>query len=81
MSVGKQTVIVRFDTELQVTLPACGECSNEPCPMCKSQAIEAAVQVIRGSWAVDSDLDGDEGFDIDVYSDCSEDDVAEVWVE
>lgn len=76
---GKQTVFVRFDTQIQVELPACGECGNEPCPMCRKAAVEAAVSVIRGSWFVDSDLDG--GDELDVFSDCSEDDVTEVWVE
>ena len=80
MSNGKQTVIVRFDTQLQVELPSCGECSGaDPCPMCRRAAIEAAVSVVRGSWWVDSDLDDEN--EVAVFSDCSEDDVTEVWVE
>lgn len=81
---GRQTVIVRFDTQVQVELPACGECGNEPCPMCRRQAIDAAVQVIRrGSWAFITGIhatDEQDGW-LDVYSDCSEDDIVEVWVE
>jgi hypothetical protein len=79
----KQTVIVRIDTQIQVELPACGECGNEPCPMCRDEAVRAAVSVVRGSWSVDSTLqatDEEDGW-VDVYSDCSEDDVIEVWVE
>ena len=80
MSNGKQTVIVRFDTEIQVELPACGECNGgSPCQMCERQAVEAAVSVIRGHWRVDSDYDNEN--EVSVFSDCSDADVIEVRVE
>lgn len=85
MKKGMQNVIVRFDTEIQVKMPACGECNgSDPCPKCREIAVNAAVWVIRGSWSVDvPEIDrgpDDDGW-LDVYSDCSDSDVTEVRVE
>ena len=47
-------------------------------------AVSAAVSVIRGSWAVQSewyDTTKGEDDEVDVYSECSDSDVEEVWIE
>lgn len=86
-------VMVRFDTTLQVTLPHCDECAEkesesgenvEPCERCREAAVSAAVSVIRGSWAVQSewyDTTKGEDDEVDVYSGCTDSDVEEVWIE
>lgn len=74
MSNETQTMYIRFDTEIRVTLPACKECRRDPsnpCSTCKQKAIEHAARFIRGGWVHDTDVNPS-------YSRYS---VTDVWVE
>lgn len=71
-------VIVRINTDVQVTLPGCAECNGpHPCPDCREKAIAAVADLIRGSF--ECRIGKDER--VPVFSDFSLSDVVKVHVE
>lgn len=71
-------VIVRIDTDVQVTLPGCAECNgSDPCPDCREKAIAAVAEILRGQF--ECRVGKNEW--VQVFSDFSDCDVVEVRVE